>query len=73
MESIGKLILFLGLGLTALGAVVWGLGKAGFRGLPGDIHHEGENFQFHFPVVTCIVLSILLSLAIWIWRWFQDR
>ena len=73
METIGKLVLFLGLGLTALGGVIWALGKAGFKGLPGDIHHKSEGFQFHFPVVTCIALSILLSLAMWIWRWFQDR
>lgn len=73
MEHLGKIILFLGLGLTLIGALIWGLGKAGFKGLPGDLSYRGENFQFHFPVVTCIVISVLLTLGMWIWRWFNQR
>ena len=39
----------------------WGLGR-----LPGDINLKGRNFQFHFPVVTCLILSAAVTLILWI-------
>lgn len=73
MTEIGKYILIAGLILVVLGAAVWGLGKAGFRGLPGDIKIEGENFRFYFPIVTCIVLSVLGTLVLWVVQWWGRR
>lgn len=71
MDQIGKLIIFLGLILTVLGLVVWGLGRMGFRGLPGDIDYRSENFRFYFPIVTCIVISVLASVLVWLWNWLR--
>jgi len=39
--------------------------------LPGDIVVEKENFKFYFPVVTCIVISVILSLATYLFRLFK--
>lgn len=36
--------------------------------LPGDIMIEGENYGFYFPVVTCIVISLILSAALWLFN-----
>jgi hypothetical protein len=36
--------------------------------LPGDIHIEREGFSFHFPLMTCILVSLLVSLVIWLLR-----
>jgi hypothetical protein len=36
--------------------------------LPGDIRIEGENFRFYFPLVTCLLLSLVLSLVVWLIR-----
>ena len=72
MEQSGKLILILGLVLAGVGLLVWGLGKAGFRGLPGDIHYRSEDFQFHFPIVTCIVISVFLTAMMWLWHWIRE-
>ena len=36
--------------------------------LPGDIHVVREGFSFHFPIVTCIVVSLVVSLLFWIFR-----
>lgn len=36
--------------------------------LPGDIHIEREGFSFHFPIATCIVLSALVTLVLWLLR-----
>lgn len=60
-------ILIIGIGLVWLVApsIPW-LGK-----LPGDIAIERENFQFYFPVMTCIVLSVALSGIMWVLRFFS--
>jgi len=71
MEQIAKLILITGALLIALGLGIWGLAKAGFRGLPGDIRVESENVRFYFPVVTCVVISIVLTLLLWLWQWLR--
>ena len=36
--------------------------------LPGDINYTKENFSFHFPIVTCLLLSALLTLLLWLFR-----
>lgn len=73
MTDIGKLIMLFGVALAVIGAAVWLLGKAGFRGLPGDINYQGEHVRFFFPIVTCIILSVVLTLAMWLWRWFTQQ
>ena len=64
LELLGKYLLIGGGVLILVGLLLWGLGKAGFKGLPGDIHIEKGNMTFSFPVVTCIVLSIILTLVL---------
>ncbi len=71
MEQIGKTIVLLAVALAIIGALIWGLGKAGFKGLPGDLRIESENFRIYFPIVTCIVISVLLTLALWLWQWLR--
>ncbi len=73
MPQIGKCLMVLGLALAAVGLVVWGLCRIGFRGLPGDIRVETRNVKIYFPIVTCIVLSVFLTLAMWLWTWFHRR
>ncbi len=68
MTQIGKVILVLGVGLILVGAVVWVLGKLGFRGLPGDIRYESDRVKFYFPLVTCLVISVVLSVGVWLVR-----
>jgi hypothetical protein len=56
-----------------VGAIVWALGRTGFHGLPGDVRYEGRNVRFYFPIVSCIVLSVLLTLGMWVWQWLRSR
>ncbi len=59
----GRIIIILGVILIALGVLLPYVAKFDFFGkLPGDIKIEKENFSFYFPIATCIVLSILLTL-----------
>jgi hypothetical protein len=73
MIGIGKVLILLGVALVIVGAIVWALGRTGFHGLPGDVHYEGRNVRFYFPIVSCIVLSVLLTLGMWIWQWWRSR
>lgn len=69
MEGLGKLLVVLGLMIAALGAALWAASHAPFIGrLPGDIHIQRDNFSFYFPLTTCILLSIILSLMFWMLR-----
>ena len=63
MNEVAKVIIVLGAALVALGVVLLYVEKLSFFGkLPGDIRIKGENFSFYFPIATCIVLSVLLTL-----------
>ena len=73
MTHAGKLLVVVGLLVTLAGAVVWALGRAGLRGMPGDIRHESGNVRFYFPVVTCIVVSVILTAVMWLWQWLGRR
>lgn len=67
LSSVGKWLLVLGLGLAALGALLFMGGKIPFLGrLPGDIKIEKENFTFYFPLATCLLLSALVSVILWL-------
>ena len=67
-----RALIILGL-LSLLAAVLWPWLTRGhwwrwLGHLPGDIHIEREGFSFHFPIVTCIALSALVSLVVWVLR-----
>jgi hypothetical protein len=65
--------------LLVLGLVIAGVGLAWILApsipwlgrLPGDIRIEGQNSRFYFPLATCLLLSLLLSLLVWAIRWFR--
>jgi Protein of unknown function (DUF2905) len=63
----GRLLIVLGVVLAGVGALLVFNGKLPFRlgRLPGDIVYQGRNGSFYFPVVTCILLSLVLSLLLW--------
>ncbi len=63
-----KILMTIGLTMFLAGVIWFFLEKFGFRGLPGDIHIQRKNLNFHFPIVTCIALSIALSLLSWLLR-----
>jgi drug/metabolite transporter (DMT)-like permease len=73
MAEAGRWLVIMGIILVVVGAAFWGLGRIGFRGLPGDIRYETDNVRVYFPVVTCLVLSVLLSLGMWLWQWLSRR
>jgi hypothetical protein len=69
MNDAGKFLVVAGLLLAVIGALLWsGFGKGWLGRLPGDIHYARGNFSFHFPIVTCLLASALLTLLFWLFR-----
>ena len=63
--DIGRLLITLGMALIVLGGVVMLLSRFASLGhLPGDIFIKGEHGSFYFPVISCIVVSIILSVIL---------
>ena len=73
ISEIGKLLVGLSIALAVVGVLVLVGGRLPLRlgRLPGDISYQGRNGSFYFPVVTCIVLSVALSLVMWIVNYFR--
>jgi ABC-type Fe3+-siderophore transport system permease subunit len=69
MSGLGRTLIILGLVIVLVGVVVSLAGKLPWLGrLPGDIAIKRENFSFYFPLGTCLLLSALLSLVMWLFR-----
>jgi hypothetical protein len=65
MNDLGKLLVFAGVALVIIGAILWsGFGRGWLGRLPGDIHYTKGNFSFYFPVVTCLLLSIIITIIL---------
>jgi hypothetical protein len=73
LRELGRALLILG----AVSLIVGGLFYFGARlpirlgRLPGDIIHRGEHTTFYFPIVTCLVISVVLSILFWIFSNFR--
>jgi hypothetical protein len=67
---VGRILILVGLALVVLGLIIIGADRAGIRlgRLPGDIRIEGKRGGFYFPIVTCILLSVLLSVIAWLFN-----
>ena len=68
VRELGKVLLIFGLVIAVIGAILLAGPRLPFRigRLPGDIVYHGRHTTFYFPIVTCIVLSVLLTLVFWI-------
>ena len=66
--AVPRMLIFAGAALIVAG-VVWSVAERfGLGRLPGDIAIERENFRFYFPVTTSILISIVMSLLVWLFR-----
>jgi hypothetical protein len=69
MTDLGKGLIVLGLVIAAAGVLLTFAGKIPWLGrLPGDIYIKRENFSFYFPLATCIIVSVIVSLILWLIR-----
>lgn len=70
----GRLLVFLGIGLLVVGGLIMLLGRSGLPlgRLPGDITYRGKTTTFYFPLATSILLSIVLSLILYLINRFKQ-
>jgi len=69
MAELGKLLVVMGLAVALVGAVLLAAPHLPWLGrLPGDIRVERPGFSFYFPLGTCLLVSVLLSLLAWLFR-----
>ena len=73
LRELGKLLLLLGAALIVPGALLYFGGRLPFRlgRLPGDITWRGEHSTLYFPIMTCLILSLVLSLLLWLLSHFR--
>lgn len=76
MRELGKMLVYAGVALAAIGAVMSFAARSGglplrLGRLPGDIAYQGKHGSFYFPVVTCILLSVGLTLLLWLVQWLK--
>jgi Protein of unknown function (DUF2905) len=72
-RELGRAILILGTVSVVVGAALYFGARLPFRfgRLPGDIIHRGEHTTFYFPIVTCLVVSVALSVLFWFFSHFR--
>jgi hypothetical protein len=73
IQQLGRLLLFVGAMFILIGALFYLGPKLPFRlgRLPGDIIHRGEHGTFYFPLVSCLVISVVVSLILWLISQFR--
>ncbi len=69
MTGMGKALIALGILMVLVGLLLVFSGRFPWLGrLPGDIYIRKGNFSFYFPLATCILISLILSLLFWLFR-----
>lgn len=69
MQELGKIICVIGVLLATVGFLIWKVGgRFPIGRLPGDISIQKPGFSFYFPITTCILLSLILTLILWLLR-----
>jgi len=70
-QQLGKWVVAAGVTIVLLGVLVIVLGKIVLFKLPGDLQFGGKNWRIYFPIVSCIILSIVLTLILWFINYFR--
>jgi len=70
-QQIGRWLISAGVIIALLGVLVMVLGRVGLFRLPGDLQFGGKNWRFYFPIASCILISIILTLILWLINYFR--
>jgi hypothetical protein len=68
VHDLGRVLIGIGVVLLILGLAFFVFGRMGLGKLPGDIVVRRGNFTFYFPLVTSILISVVVSLLLWLFR-----
>jgi hypothetical protein len=69
LSELGKVLVILGLAIAAIGVLLWsGIGRGWLGQLPGDLRFSRGHFSFYFPLATCILISLVITILLWLFR-----
>lgn len=71
--QLGKWLIVTGIAIAVIGVLVILLGKVGLFRLPGDFSFGGRNWRVYFPLASSIILSLILTLILWLIHYFSRR
>jgi hypothetical protein len=70
-QQIGKWLILMGITIVLVGGLVMILGRIGLFKLPGDLEFGGRNWRFYLPIASCIIISIVLTVILWLISYFR--
>jgi len=70
-QQVGKWLIAAGIGITLLGVLIMVLGRMGLFRLPGDLEFGSKNWKIYVPIASCIIISIILTLILWLINYFR--
>ncbi len=70
-QQFGKWLIAAGIAIALLGVLVIVLGRVGLFRLPGDLEFGSKNWRIYFPIASCIIISIILTLILWLISYFR--
>ncbi len=70
-QQIGKWLILMGATIVLVGVLVMMLGRVGLFKLPGDLEFSGKNWRIYFPIASCVIISIVLTLILWLISYFR--
>jgi len=70
-QQFGKWLIAAGLVIVVLGVLMIVLGRFGLFKLPGDLEFGSKNWRVYFPIASCILISIILTLIMWLINYFR--
>lgn len=70
-QQFGKWLIAAGLVIALFGVLMVVLGRVGLFKLPGDLEFGSKNWRIYFPIASCIVLSVVLTLILWLINYFR--
>lgn len=70
-QQIGKWLILAGILVAVMGALMVLLGRVGLFRLPGDLQFGERNWRIYFPIASCIIISVILTLILWLINYFR--
>jgi uncharacterized membrane-anchored protein len=70
-QQIGKWLILMGITIALVGGLVMILGRTGLFRLPGDLEFGGKNWRIYLPIASCIIISIVLTVILWLINYFR--
>ena len=70
-QQIGRWLILAGVIIALLGILVMVLGRVGLFKLPGDLEFGSKNWRIYFSIASCILISIILTLVLWLIGYFR--